>query len=282
MRDKYIVLLITSLIGFFSFSDASFLFKVIVKFPFATTHIDTTGNWVTDSVVRGREIRVIIHRNGDSLTQETKTNGLGEAYFSFDYWRDGIPADSSNIERMDFFFPHTERVIRTGAEINFEPLWIRDVKLENIREGINIILPFSIVWYEYDIGYGPFQYCFAVMPDMHIADGKKTQLHYIGGEPVYLEDFGSAGYDDTDNDPNETTFAIQNNENIVAKVNQLIGPGYNYPIKFVVCLGDITKSSERSEYERAKKILRNLQAPWIPVFGNHDTWPYIGRRWNYI
>ncbi len=253
-----------------SFVEADYTVKVVVKFPFAPSYVDRLGNIVRDSLVRDREIKMIIYRGRDSLIQVKTTDEYGEAIFTFDIWRDGIPVDTGNIERMDILFPNTDRVIRVGDEIYFEPMRFEDVDFRETPEEIDIVLPMSVGRYEYDIGAGPFySFCFAVMADMHIAEGKKK----IDGKA----DFGTKGWNDSDNNPNETTWAIQNNENIVAHINQY----NNYSpkgrdIKFVVCLGDITQSSEKSEYQRAKKILDKLDMPWIPVFGNHDTWPYVG------
>jgi PKD repeat protein len=42
-------------------------------------------------------------------------------------------------------------------------------------------------------------------------------------------------------------------------------------------LGDIADSAEKSEFLKAKKILDRLNEygiPYVPVFGNHDVWPY--------
>ena len=43
---------------------------------------------------------------------------------------------------------------------------------------------------------------------------------------------------------------------------------------FVVALGDLTDSGERSEFLKAKSILKSLTASYIPMLGNHDTRPY--------
>ncbi len=243
-----------------------------MKFPFTSGYFDTLGHWISDSIVRDQAIVMLIYRGSDSLMQTTKTDHFGVANFLFDVWDDGTQVDTSNIEGMDIMFPLAERVTRIGSKTIFEPLIYKNIEFKTAEREILIILPLIVVINEYTIGYGPFRYSFAIMADMHIAAGKTNG------------DFGSDGYDDFDDNPNETTYAIQNNENIIAKINQLMGPGYDYPIKFVVCLGDMSVSSERSEYQRAKAILQNLEVPWIPVFGNHDTWPYVGScaPWGYV
>jgi hypothetical protein len=97
-------------------------------------------------------------------------------------------------------------------------------------------------------------YNFAVMNDMHIGDG--------------FTDFGSNGWDD-DTIAGQTNEYIQNNENIVSAINNLT-PAPD----FVIVLGDITNSVERSELKKAKRVLSGLEVPYIPIMGNHDTRPY--------
>jgi PKD repeat protein len=57
-------------------------------------------------------------------------------------------------------------------------------------------------------------------------------------------------------------------------------------IHFVVVLGDISDSGEKSELLKARDILNGLNVPYIPVIGNHDIWPYTqeekGRNWRDI
>ena len=45
-------------------------------------------------------------------------------------------------------------------------------------------------------------------------------------------------------------------------------------IDLIIITGDITGSGQRTQYEKAYEILRGLTVPWIPLIGNHDTWPY--------
>ena len=57
------------------------------------------------------------------------------------------------------------------------------------------------------------------------------------------------------------------------------------PIQFLAVLGDITNTAEKSQFIKAKSILDKLNdpngdgdttdgIPYVPVFGNHDVWPY--------
>jgi hypothetical protein len=45
-------------------------------------------------------------------------------------------------------------------------------------------------------------------------------------------------------------------------------------IRFVAVLGDITDSAQESEFHMARRILDSLAMPYVPLFGNHDVWPY--------
>ncbi|MGQ9702799.1 MAG: metallophosphoesterase family protein [bacterium] len=215
----------------------------------------------------------------DTLIQWQKTDTNGVVTFYFDKWKNGMPVDTTNISRIDIEFPNTYKVIRIGEEIQFEPLKFELVEFKGRVEGIEIVLPMTVYTKIDTVGVGPYLYVFAIMTDLHIAEGKKKQRHIVEGDTLWLSDFGTPGFNDTDNDPNETTFAIENNKNIVAMINWWKN-NWGLPLKFIVCLGDITSTSERSEYQRTLKVLQELDLPYIPILGNHDTWPYIG-QWSY-
>jgi len=123
---------------------------------------------------------------------------------------------------------------------------------------------------EYTIGTGSYGFDFIFFSDFHIGEGKK--------QIDDMDDFGTAGYDDTDNDSLETTPAIDGVVACVDYVNKhLVGqPGFD--IRFVVTGGDFTSSSERSEWQRTRVLLGRLAAgPFeVPLMGNHDLWPYVG------
>ena len=128
----------------------------------------------------------------------------------------------------------------------------------------------SVSLKEYTLGAGSYGYDFVFFADFHIAEGKKS----ISG----MDDFGTEGYDDTDNDPLETTPAIEGDIACVDYINtKLVGqPGYD--VRFVVLGGDFTTSAERSEWHRTRVVLDALaDGPFlVPLVGNHDLWPYVG------
>lgn len=65
-------------------------------------------------------------------------------------------------------------------------------------------------------------------------------------------------------------------------INQMLN-NPNYDVRFVAITGDITSSSERSEWERTRKVFADLDRRLfiVPVMGNHDGWPYVSGRRNY-
>lgn len=105
-----------------------------------------------------------------------------------------------------------------------------------------------------------------------------TDLHIGYGIPDYYPDYpspkgadwkdgiqGTAGDDDSQ---------AQTLEGIIS---QIIREKNNYNIKFVAVLGDISDTAEMSEFLRARQILNRLNDAdivYIPLLGNHDTWPY--------
>ncbi len=234
--------------GFVYQAEANYQLKVLVKFPFMVERYDSLGNVLLDSLCRKREVTALIYKTGmiDSLSLEKLTNDSGYVIFDFDYWHDGTTVDSSTLERIDISFPNTYKPVKIGAQVSFEPLRFEAMQFRGqTPEEIIIVLPLSIHLIEYWIGQGNYEFDFVVMSDMHIAESK------VNG------DFGSSGYNDYDDNPNETTDEIQNSENAVNFINYMVA-WWHRPIRFVVCTGDITSSSERSEYQRTKKILAGL------------------------
>lgn len=115
---------------------------------------------------------------------------------------------------------------------------------------------------------GAFEpFAFAIITDLHVGRG--------------FQDYGAPGWYDY----NLTTGkAVNDNEGgsnyithrLEAVVKWLKANHAQEKIKFLVILGDIADTGEASEFFRAKKILDNLEIPYIPVIGNHDVWSYVG------
>ena len=107
-------------------------------------------------------------------------------------------------------------------------------------------------------------FSFAIITDLHIGrgypdyDGEGFDDGY-GGEEYYL----------TERLRNVVKWIIQNKDNIQCE-------NATCSIKFLVILGDIADSGEKSEFLKAKEILDELNnhgIPYVPVLGNHDVWP---------
>jgi 3',5'-cyclic AMP phosphodiesterase CpdA len=102
-------------------------------------------------------------------------------------------------------------------------------------------------------------FSFAIITDLHIGRG--------------YPDYGNEGFDDGYN--GEEYYLTQRLRNVVNWINQ---NKENYSFKFVAVLGDIADTAEKSEFCKAKEILDELEIPYIPIFGNHDVWPYTEKE----
>ena len=113
------------------------------------------------------------------------------------------------------------------------------------------------------------EWSFAIITDLHIGWGWD------------LPDYGVDSF--ADDDTGQDYWLTDRLTNIVKWINN------NPQIRFVVVLGDIADTAEYSEFLKARKILNELNIPYIPVIGNHDVWPYTVKdrpfdpdltRWN--
>jgi parallel beta-helix repeat protein len=102
-------------------------------------------------------------------------------------------------------------------------------------------------------------FSFAIITDLHIGRG--------------YPDYDGEGFDDGYN--GEEYYLTQRLRNVVNWIN---AHKENYSFKFVAVLGDIADTVEKSEFCKAKEILDELEIPYIPVFGNHDVWPYTEKE----
>jgi len=82
MSKKISVLGIWLFLVFVQLLEATYSFKVIVKYPFTSEHSDTLGNVTSDSLTRFRPIKAILFRTeAESSYQESVTNDSGYAFF---------------------------------------------------------------------------------------------------------------------------------------------------------------------------------------------------------
>ena len=110
-------------------------------------------------------------------------------------------------------------------------------------------------------------FSFAIITDLHIGRG--------------YPDYDGEGFDD-DGYNGEEYYLTQRLRNVVKWINEnkdnIDCGGTKCSIKFVAVLGDIADSAEKSEFCKAKEILDELEIPYIPIFGNHDVWPYTEKE----
>jgi hypothetical protein len=98
-------------------------------------------------------------------------------------------------------------------------------------------------------------------------------------------DYDGEGFDDGYN--GEEYYLTERLRNVVKWINgnndKIQCDNATCSIKFLVVLGDIADSGEKSEFLKAKEILdelNNHDIPYVPIFGNHDVWPKtdLGKR----
>jgi hypothetical protein len=123
------------------------------------------------------------------------------------------------------------------------------------------------------VGPSPSQeLAFAIIADLHIGWG--------------YSDYGTVGYDDPDISATQDYWLTLRLEKVVEKI---IDTKEIHKIKFVVVLGDIADTAEKSEFLKAREILSELNdpngdkdtsdgIPYIPLIGNHDVWPYTMKQ----
>jgi hypothetical protein len=122
---------------------------------------------------------------------------------------------------------------------------------------------------------------YAVITDIHIG---YNSPRWDSDNDDYAEiDYAGAGWDDFLQHTEREDYSVTKNlEYAVDKIITEKGP---YKTKFVVVLGDISDTAEKSEFMKAREILNRLNdpngdgntddgIPYIPLFGNHDPWPY--------
>ncbi|MFQ6084384.1 MAG: PKD domain-containing protein, partial [Candidatus Aminicenantia bacterium] len=104
----------------------------------------------------------------------------------------------------------------------------------------------------------PEKWSFAIITDLHIGWG--------------IPDYDTESY--SDGEIGQDYYLTERLKKIIEWINNNHkNPDYN--IKFVAVTGDISDTAEYSEFLTARKILNELEIPYIPIIGNHDIWPYV-------
>ena len=91
---------------------------------------------------------------------------------------------------------------------------------------------------------------FVFLADLHVGEGCATS---------------AAGYALNDTD----CYSVRDLRAAVAQVNRVVGND-----SLVIVGGDLTSSAQRNEFVAAKRMLDELQSPYIATIGNHDVWSY--------
>ncbi len=103
-----------------------------------------------------------------------------------------------------------------------------------------------------------YKFSFVHISDTHIGEG--------------ISDYGTRGYY---NDTMPIVDTSKPAKSLEQAVNWINAHDQEKNIKFVLVSGDLTGSAEKSEFMMFKKIMSNLNVPYVPVIGNHDIWPYV-------
>lgn len=101
-------------------------------------------------------------------------------------------------------------------------------------------------------------WCVFHLTDLHVGQGLSTR------------DYGSPGWADSLNHI-RGGYAAERLQRVVHRVNACVNL---CPNSLVLISGDLTDSGEPSEFQHVGELLDSLRAPWVPLLGNHDAWPY--------
>lgn len=125
---------------------------------------------------------------------------------------------------------------------------------------INTIFAQYIPEYNYNQNYegAVYQFSFVHLTDTHIGESEG--------------DYGTRGFL-SDTMPNgDIGYSA---ERLRKAINWINNNYINKNIKFILVSGDLTDSGEKSEFDKFKEIMNSSQIPYVPLIGNHDTWPYV-------
>ncbi|MCS6979335.1 MAG: metallophosphoesterase [Flavobacteriales bacterium] len=95
-----------------------------------------------------------------------------------------------------------------------------------------------------------------------------TDLHV--GQGLKHRDYGMPGFLDSLEGLTGGVGTQRLNE-LIEKLNAVVREGRKV---LVILSGDLTDSGELSEFMEVRRKLNGLSVPWVPLMGNHDTWPY--------
>ncbi|MBD3286511.1 hypothetical protein GF338_09260 [candidate division WOR-3 bacterium] len=120
-------------------------------------------------------------------------------------------------------------------------------------------------------------YSFFVIADPGVGDVWTDH----GGESL-LWDYNCTGYspDFNENCPvGSSKYAHAHFRNVIDMVKWYYEGKYSDGVEaeeaiFCILDGDIAQSAERAEFQYASQMMDVLPMPWLPVVGNHDTWPW--------
>lgn len=273
--------------------------KVIVKHPFEVERdsIDPIADTLIilkDSLSRGTFLKMTIY---DGLGRFAVDSGYaidsGTAHLSYDNWNDNSPIDTADIDSVKIELPNAYRYDETlgGGEpenpveyyfgtslpLRGTPMELTDKEILKIK-----LQTFDVQNIDISIGEGyEYSFNFIIMADPHIGHGGND----FEGEFSYDDwsDGYTAEWQGTNGDlyePGNITKHVKINRAVTKFIRD-----YNdiFRFKFLFVLGDISESAERAELECARDLLDNcakhpvtgnIDIPYIPIFGNHDTWSY--------
>lgn len=119
-----------------------------------------------------------------------------------------------------------------------------------------------------DEGSNHLAYSFFIIADPHIGDVNDWEDYNCDG---YAPDFNPGCGHYGSYPANHLTNAVNViNDYYLGKY--LDGVEQKEPI-FCIVDGDIANTAEKAEFQHAELMLDKMWMPWLPVMGNHDTWP---------
>jgi len=150
----------------------------------------------------------------------------------------------------------------TDVDSEDDGIWDNPYSIDSDKDYYPLVEPFE----NYEE-----KWSFAIITDLHMGYNPDSYQQY---------DYGIEGWNDTlTGDPNKDEYYLT--KRLRAVIDRIKDLKDEYNIEFVVVLGDITDTAEKSEFLKAREILNELNdvgIPYIPMIGNHDIWPYTQIR----